>query len=112
MAKSVVCRSGSLGRLDLVNLRTLELATEVNINGLPFRENIQHLSSCLTMAIAGRFCTAKRQVHFSTDRRGIHIKDAGVHFVHRFESAIDVLRVDGCRESITNTVSDLNRVFE
>src|SRR5437868_2576608 len=55
------------GRFDRVNLCALQLATEVDVNRLPFREDVQHLRSCFTMPVASRFSAAERKVHFSAD---------------------------------------------
>src|ERR1043166_5742829 len=64
------------------------------------------------MTVAGGLGAAERQMHFRADGRGVDVEYAGVHLVHRFERAIDVLRVDGSRQSIAHAVRDLNRFFE
>src|SRR4051812_28438651 len=62
----VLRKHGLLGRFD-VDLRALKLAAEVNVNGLPFRENIQHLRSGFAMPVAGRLRAAKRKMNFGAD---------------------------------------------
>ena len=48
-------------------------------------------------------------MNFCADCRSIDVKNACVHFVHSMESAVYVLRVDGCRQSVAYSVADINR---
>ena len=57
-----------LGRLDLIDLCALQLAAEVDVDRLPLREDVEHLSSCFAMTVAGGFGAAERQVYFRTNR--------------------------------------------
>ena len=57
-----------LRRLDLIDLGALQLAAEVDVDRLPLRENVEHLSSCFAMTIACGFGPAERQMYFSTNR--------------------------------------------
>src|SRR5215213_540501 len=113
---SVQCVDGfsliSLRRFELVDLGALQFAAEVDIDRLPLRKDVEHLGSGFAMAVTGGFGTAKRQVYFRTDRRSVYVEDAGVHLVHCFERAIDVLCVNRGREPVAHTICDLDCVFE
>ena len=47
----------------VVNLRPLQLAAEIDIDGLPFCEGIQRRLPRLTHPIAGATCAAERKLY-------------------------------------------------
>src|SRR3982751_4316036 len=64
------------------------------------------------MAVACRLRAAEGEMHLSADGRRVDIEDARVHLVHRVKGAVDILRVDGRRQSVAYIVGDLDRFFQ
>src|SRR5882672_1111024 len=60
------------------------------------------------MTVAGCLGTAKRQMYFRSNGRGVYIKDAGIHIVHGPKGAIDVAGIDRRGKTIANSVGDFD----
>src|SRR5438105_2754235 len=64
------------------------------------------------MAVAGCFCATKGKMNFGAYSGRVDVKDAGVGFVHGMKSAINILSINCCRQSIAHAVGDVDRFFE
>ncbi|MCV4600258.1 hypothetical protein OFC63_29995, partial [Escherichia coli] len=47
-----------------IDLRALKSSAVIDVNGLPFAEDVEHLRARFAMPVAGRFGPAERQVDF------------------------------------------------
>src|SRR5207244_13616820 len=52
----------------VIDLRPLQFAAVINVNRLPFGEDIQDLCACFAMTIARGFSAAEWQMNFSANR--------------------------------------------
>lgn len=52
-----------------IDLRLLQAAAVIDVECLPFGEDVQDRLTPLPMAVAGMFDTAKRQMHLGADGR-------------------------------------------
>src|SRR5207245_4793878 len=77
-----------------VDLRLLELARKVHVDGLPLREDVEAGDPRLAVAVARILDAAEGQVHLGADRRRVDVEDAGLELVHGPERRVDVLGVD------------------
>src|SRR5204862_8277286 len=59
-----------------VDLRLLQLAAVVDVDGLPFGENVQGRLSCLAVAVTGVLRAAERQMHL--DRKSTRLNSSHV----------------------------------
>src|SRR5919201_391952 len=55
-----------------VDLRPLQLPRVVDVNRFPLRVEIERRLTGLAMAVPGRLRPAEGEVHFGTDRSGVH----------------------------------------
>ena len=55
--------------LDVIDLGSLQTAAEIDVDGFPFREDVQRRGAGFAVSIPGVLGPAKRQVHFGADRR-------------------------------------------
>src|SRR3954468_10339599 len=113
----LACRRMSSGRpifLDLlyVDLRSLQLPAEVDVDRLPFREHIERGGAGLAVAVAGVLGAAEWQMHLSANRRRVDVEDPGVEIAHRRKCAVDILCVDRRGESVLDAVADLDRLIQ
>src|SRR5215831_1968769 len=90
------------------DLSALELAGVVNIDGFPFRKDIEDLGSALSVSIASRFSAAKRQMNLGANSGSVHVEDAGSGVFHRAIGAIDVPGVNRGRQPILDAVSNVD----
>src|SRR2546423_13184361 len=97
---------------DGVDLRALQLAGIVDVNGFPFREDVEHLRTAFAVAVARRLRAAERQMDFCADGRSVDVEDARLHVFQRAKSAVRVARVDRRRQAIPDAVGNLNRMIE
>src|SRR2546423_1355473 len=97
---------------DGVDLCALQLAGIIDVNGFPFREDVEHLRAAFAVAVAGRLRAAERQMDFGADGRRVDVEDAGLHVFQGAKSAVRVARVDRRRQAVADAVSNLNRVIE
>src|SRR4029077_11224176 len=95
-----------------VDLRALELAAEVGVDGFPLREDLEGRRPGLAMAVAGGLRAAERQVDFGADRWGVDVEDARVDIAHDRKGAVDILRVDRRRETVLHAVGDGDRFLD
>src|SRR6266496_6340372 len=86
---------GSVGSFHIINLSALQLAAVVDVNRLPFRENVEDLRTGFAMAVAGGFRATERQMDFGADCRSVDVEDTSVGFVHCVKCAVYVLGIDG-----------------
>src|SRR5215510_4656813 len=105
-------RDAFLPCLLVVDLGALQLATEVDVDALPFGEEVEGGGAGFAMAVAGGFGAAEGQVYFRTGRAGVDVEDAGVDVLHRPEGAVDVLGEDRGGESVLDPVCHVDRLVE
>src|SRR5687768_13440039 len=77
-----------------VDLGPLELARVIDVDRLPFREEIQGRLARLAVAVARVLHAAERQVHLGSDRPGVDVGDAGLQVTHRSERLVHVTGED------------------
>src|SRR5919201_5063042 len=100
-----VTRDGYLGaRLDVVDLGPLQAAGVVDVERLPFGEDVERGLAGLAVAVAGVLRAAERQVDLGSDRAGVDVRDAGVEVAHRAEGLVDVAAEDRRREAVADAV--------
>src|SRR5258708_12795618 len=64
------------------------------------------------MSVACSFGPAERQMHFRTDRWRIDVRDAGIDIAHGLEGLVYIARINRRRESVLNSIGNLNGVLE
>src|SRR5258708_38616628 len=73
-----------------VNLRTLESAAEVDVDGLPFRKHVQRGDTGLAMAVPGVLRATERQGHLGANPGGGDAEKACIQSPHRPERPADI----------------------
>src|SRR6266566_2111569 len=63
----------------VVDLGALELVGIIDVDGLPFGEEINGGDGGFAVAIAGLLSAAKGQMRFRPNRGGVDVDDSGVH---------------------------------
>src|SRR5258708_38301374 len=104
--------SSIISELIVIYLRALEVVGIVDIDGLPFGEEIDGSNGGFAMAVAGLLCAAERQVCFSADCRSVYIDNSGIEIARGLEGAIHVSRVDGSGESVSHTIRHIDGLFQ
>src|SRR5205085_9981095 len=94
-----------------INLRPLQGSGVIDVNRLPLAEHVNACDAGLAMAIPRLLHTTERQMHFGTDRRSVHVEDAGVHVAHRRERLVHVARVNRFLQAVVHTITDRARFF-
>src|SRR6516225_875988 len=84
----------SLGWLRVVDLGALQLTAVVEVDGLPFRVEVQRRRSRLAVAVARLLGASEGQVGFGADRGGVYVKDARLHVAHSPKSVVHVLGIN------------------
>src|SRR5438552_6744140 len=89
-------RRGALPRGSVgVDLGLLQPAGVVDVDRLPFREDLEsRLGRPFTMSIARAARAPERQVRLGADGRRVDVGDAGLEVARRLKRAVDVLRID------------------
>src|SRR5688572_18811016 len=92
-----------------IDLRTLELAAEVNVDAFPFGEDVQDVAA-FAVAVAGLADSAEGEMDFRADCGGVDVDDSGLHVAHRPKRPVHIGCVDGAAQSELDSVYDGNRV--
>src|ERR671910_844409 len=100
------------GMLDVVDLRPLELAGVVDVDGLPLREDIERRLAGLAVAVARVLRAAEGEVDLRAGRARIDVRDPGLQIAHRAEGLVHVAREDRGREAVADPVRDPDRLVE
>src|SRR6266851_9476251 len=88
--------TGSItSELIVIDLSALELVRIVDVDGLPFGEEIDGGNGGFAVAVAGLLRAAEGQVCFRANRRGVDVDNPRVQIAGGLEGAIHVARVDG-----------------
>src|SRR6185503_11868291 len=85
--------------LELVDLRALQLARVVHVDGLPLSIEVERCLPRLAMSVAGCLRAAERQVHLRTGRARVDVRDPRVQVAHRTERLVHVAREDRRRQA-------------
>src|SRR5688500_11733333 len=88
-----------------VDLRSLQPAAEIDVDRLPFREDVEGGNAGLAMAVAGRLGPAEREVDLGANRRGVHVEDPRVHVAHGCERFVHVARIDRGGQPVGDAVA-------
>src|SRR4029453_18787991 len=94
----------------VVDLRALERAGVVDVDGLPLREHVQGGLAGLAVTVAGLLDAAEREVHLGADRARVDVRDPGLEVAHRAERAVHVAREDRRGEPVPDAVRDAERL--
>src|SRR5438034_227560 len=89
-----------------VDLRSLQRPAVIDVDRLPFGEDIQRLDAGLAVAVAGVLGAAEGQVGLRPDGGRVHVEDPGVHVAHGREGLVDVLGVDRRGQAVLDGVAD------
>src|SRR3954447_6593831 len=108
----ITMTSGSGRSLVVVDLRALQLAAVVDVDRLPFGEDIERGLAGFAVAVARLLHAAEREVHLGAGRAGVDVGDAGLQVAHRLERLVDVAREDRRREAVLDAVRGANRILE
>src|SRR5258708_33399479 len=99
-------------QLIIVNLGALELVGIVDVNRLPFREEIDGGNGGFAVAVASLLRASEGQVGLGADRRRVHVDNSGVEIAGGLEGAIHVSRVDGSGKSVSHAVRHIDCLFQ
>src|SRR5258706_15161918 len=99
-------------RLNVVDLGALEFAAVIDIDRLPFGKDLERGPAPFAVAVARPLDTAERHMSFGADRRRIDIGNSGAEVADRTVGVIDVLSVDGRRETVLGIVRETDRFLE
>src|SRR5215212_895898 len=80
-------RAGLFRRVDL---GALQLAGVVDVDRLPFREDVERGLTCLAVAVPRVLGAAEGKVYLGADRTRVDVRDAGVEVPHGAKSLVDV----------------------
>src|SRR6266567_1941955 len=89
----------------VVDLGALELVGIIDVDGLPFGEEINGHREA---AIAGLLSAAKGQMRFRPNRGGVDVDDSGVQIACGLESAVHVSRVNRSGKAVRHAVRHFN----
>src|SRR5216683_2519543 len=105
--------TGSItSELIVIDLSALELVRIVDVDGLPFGEEIDGGNGGFAVTVAGLLGAAEGQVCFSADCRSVYIDNSGIEIASGLEGAIHVARVDGGGESVSHAVRHIDGLFQ
>src|SRR5688500_12041448 len=77
-----LCVVASRSDLLRIDLRSLQRSRVIDVDRLPFAEHVQSGDAGFTMTVTGCLGAAERKMDFRSDRRRVHVEDAGVHVPH------------------------------
>src|SRR5829696_3781935 len=100
------------GMLDVVDLRPLELAGVVDVDGLPLREDVERRLARLAVAVTRVLRAAEGEVDLRAGRARIDVRDPGLEVAHRAERLVHVAREDRGREPVADPVGHPDRLVE
>ena len=90
----------SVKRSIVVDLRALQLPTEVNVDRLPLSEDVEHCPAPFTVSVACTLNTAEWHVGFCTNRWSVDVGDTCFDITDRCECCVDIARIDARREPV------------
>src|SRR5260370_9184721 len=99
-------------RLVVVDLRPLQLVRIIDVDGLPFREEIDGRDRRFAMPVASLLGAAEGQMRLGPNRRRVHVNDSGVKVARGLKSLIHIARINRRRQSVRNAVSHFNSLLE
>src|SRR5260370_3950139 len=99
-------------QLIVIDLCALELVGIVDVNRLPFREEIDGGNGGFAVAVASLLRASEGQVGLGADRRRVHVDNSGVEIAGGLEGAIHVSRVDGSGKSVSHAVPHINGLVQ
>src|SRR5215472_9002977 len=92
----------------VVDLRALELVGIIDVDALPFGEEINGGNGGFAVAIASLLGAAKRQMGFCPNRGRVNVDDSGVQVACRLESAVHVSRVNRSGKTVSRPVRNFD----
>src|SRR5215472_13927400 len=96
----------------VVDLGALQLVGIIDVDGLPFGEEINGGDSGFAVAIAGLLCAAKRQMGFCANRRRVDVDDPGVQVANGLEGAVHVSCVNRSGKAVRYAVCHFNGLVQ
>src|SRR5260370_40147210 len=99
-------------QLIVIDLCALELVGIVDVNRLPFREEIDGSNGGFAVAVAGLLRAPEGQVGLGADRRRVHVDNSGVEITGSLKGTIHVSRVDLGGRRIIKKKSHINGLVE
>src|SRR5215469_7234769 len=96
----------------VVDLGALQLVGIIDVDGLPFGEEINGGDGGFAVAIAGPLGAAKRQMRFCPNGRRVDVDDSGVQVAHGLESAVHVSCVNRSGKAVRHAVCHLNGIVQ
>jgi hypothetical protein len=99
-------------RLLIVDLRALQPATVIDVDALPFREEVQGRRSCLAVTVSSCLGAAKGEMYLRSRGARVDVQDAGEDVLHRPECGVDIGGEDRGGESVLDAVDDADRLIE
>src|SRR5271155_1528518 len=98
--------------LIVVDLRSLQLVGIVDVNSLPFGEEIDGGDRRFAVAVPGLLGAAKRQMRFGAYCWRVDVDDSRVEIARSHKGLVYVARVNRGRQSIRHAVGDFNSLLE
>src|SRR6266571_1029470 len=92
----------------VVDLGALELVGIIDVDGLPFGEEINGGDGGFAVAIAGLLRADKGQMRLRPNRGGVDVDDSGVQIACGLESAVHVSRVNRSGKAVRHAVRHFN----
>ena len=89
-----------------VDLGALQPPAVIDIERFPFAKGVERSLPGFARTVAGASRASKRELHFTADRAGVNIDNAGRQLPHRGERAVDAPGVDGTDEAVGRVVID------
>src|SRR3989344_5968353 len=95
-----------------VDLGPLQFARIIDVDGFPFRKNIERLRARFAVAVSGTLRASEGKVDLRPDRRRVDVGDPGLHIADRAHHPVNVLGVNGPRKAVDAVIEHLNRFVE
>src|SRR5438046_10372109 len=92
----------------VVDLGALELVGIIDVDGLPFGEEINGGDGGFAVAIASLIGAAKGPMRFRPNRGGVDVDDSGVQIACGLERAVNVSRVTRSEKACRHGVGHVN----
>ena len=96
----------------IVDLGALELAGVIDVNGFPFREEIEAGLTGFAMTVASAAHAAERELDLGAGGAVVDVNQAGEYVAHGCEGPVHVLCKDRGGQTILRTVVDLDGLLQ